>query len=76
MKLFKNDRMTTVTLSQNYQVVIPKKIREMLKLKPGQKIQIIAYEDRIECILLNEINDLRGILKGVNNEIERDDDRL
>ena len=33
--------MTTVTVSPNYQVVIPKEIRQKLKLKPGQKLQIV-----------------------------------
>jgi len=47
--------MTTVTVSPKYQVVIPKEIREELKLKPGQKLQIIQFEDRIEFLLLKNI---------------------
>ena len=40
--------MTVVTLSPKYQVVIPLAIREALGLRPGQKIQAIRYDDRIE----------------------------
>jgi AbrB family looped-hinge helix DNA binding protein len=68
--------MTTVTVSPKYQVVIPKEIRQKLKLKPGQKLQIIQLGDRIEFLLLKNIKDARGFLKGINTDIEREGDRL
>ena len=68
--------MTTVTVSPKYQVVIPKEIREELKLKPGQKLQIIQFEDRIEFLLLKNIKNVRGFLKGINTEIKREGDRV
>ena len=68
--------MTTVTVSPKYQVVIPKEIREELKLKPGQKLQIIQLGDRIEFLLLKDIKKARGFLKGINTDIEREGDRL
>ena len=54
--------MVTVTISPKYQVVIPKQIRDRLCLMPGQKIQAIAYGDRIELIPVRPIRDLRGSL--------------
>ena len=36
--------MQTVTLSTKYQVDIPKKIRDTLQLKPGQKMNVIEHE--------------------------------
>ena len=68
--------MTTVTVSPKYQVVIPKEIRQKLKLKPGQKLQIIQLDDRIEFILMKNIKEARGFLKGINTEIEREGDRI
>ncbi|MFZ0453160.1 MAG: AbrB/MazE/SpoVT family DNA-binding domain-containing protein [Ignavibacteriaceae bacterium] len=68
--------MTTVTVSPKYQVVIPKEIRQKLKLKPGQKLQIVQLGDRIEFLLLKNIKDARGFLKGINTDIEREGDRL
>lgn len=68
--------MTTVTVSPKYQVVIPKEIRQKLKLKPGQKLQIIQLDDRIEFILLKNIKEARGLLRGINTEIEREGDRV
>jgi AbrB family looped-hinge helix DNA binding protein len=68
--------METVTVSPKYQVVIPKLIREAMKLRPGQKLRVIEYEGRIELIPDRDISELRGFLKGINTEFERGDDRL
>lgn len=68
--------MATVTLSPKYQVVIPKAIREQLGLSPGQKIQAIAYGDRIELIPVRPISESRGFLKGIDTRVEREDDRV
>ncbi|MCZ7601449.1 MAG: AbrB/MazE/SpoVT family DNA-binding domain-containing protein [Melioribacteraceae bacterium] len=68
--------MTTVKISPKYQVVIPKEIREKLNLRPGQKLQIIQLGDRIEFILLKNIKDARGFLKGIDTNIVREGDRL
>ena len=67
--------MTTVILSPKYQVVIPKEVREKLKLKPGQKLQIINVGDRIEFVPIQDIKQARGFLKGIDTNIEREGDR-
>jgi AbrB family looped-hinge helix DNA binding protein len=56
--------MHTVTVSPKYQVVIPKIIREALGLRPGQKMQVIEYEGRIELIPDRDIGELRGFIQG------------
>ena len=68
--------MQSVTVSPKYQVVIPKNIRESLKLRPGQKMQVIEYAGRIDLIPEREISELRGFLKGINTEFKREEDRL
>jgi AbrB family looped-hinge helix DNA binding protein len=68
--------MQTVTVSPKYQVVIPKTVRESLKLRPGQKMQVIEYDGRIEFIPERDINELRGFLKGINTDFEREEDRV
>jgi AbrB family looped-hinge helix DNA binding protein len=68
--------MTTVTISPKYQVVIPKEIRDRLQLAPGQKVQAIAYENRIELIPVRPISEMRGFLTGIDTEVERDSDRI
>jgi AbrB family looped-hinge helix DNA binding protein len=68
--------MQSVTVSPKYQVVIPKTVREALKLYPGQKMQIVEYEGRIELIPERDIKELRGFLKGINTEFNREGDRV
>jgi AbrB family looped-hinge helix DNA binding protein len=68
--------MQTVTVSPKYQVVIPKVVRKALHLRPGQKMQVIEYDGRIELIPERDIRELRGFLKGINTEFEREEDRV
>lgn len=68
--------MSTVTISPKYQVAIPKEIRKRLKLTPGQKVRIIAYDDRIELIPVVPIKKMKGFLKGMDTEVPREDDRV
>jgi AbrB family looped-hinge helix DNA binding protein len=68
--------MQTVTVSPKYQVVIPKKIRKAMHIQPGQKMQVVEYNDRIELIPERDIRELRGFLKGINTEFEREADRV
>jgi AbrB family looped-hinge helix DNA binding protein len=67
--------METVTISPKFQVVIPKNIRETLKLKAGQKVQAIVYEDRIELIPVRPIRKMKGFLRGIDTNVPRDGDR-
>jgi AbrB family looped-hinge helix DNA binding protein len=68
--------MQSVTVSPKYQVVIPKTVREALKLHPGQKMLIVEYAGRIELIPERDIKELRGFLKGINTEFKREKDRV
>jgi AbrB family looped-hinge helix DNA binding protein len=64
------------TLSPKFQVVIPKAVRERLGLLPGQRLQVLAYDDRIELIPVRPIRKLRGFLKGIDVSVPREDDRV
>lgn len=66
--------MYTVTVSAKYQIVIPKKIRENHKIKPGQKLQVIDFMDRIVFIPAKNIMEMRGFLKDINTDIDREND--
>ena len=68
--------MQSVIVSPKYQVVIPKTVREALKLHPGQKMQIVEYAGRIELIPERDIKELRGFLRGINTEFKREKDRI
>ena len=68
--------MTTVTVSPRFQVVIPLAIREALGIRPGQKVEAIQYHDRIELIPVRPMRKGRGLLKGIDTSVPRDDDCL
>lgn len=68
--------MDTLIISPKYQIVIPKAIREELGLSPGQKVQMIAYGNRIELIPEQGIKEMRGFLKGIDTEVPREGDRV
>jgi AbrB family looped-hinge helix DNA binding protein len=65
----------TVTVSPKFQVVIPLAIREAMGIRPGQKVQAIQYGDRIELIPVRSIRKSRGMLKGIDTSVPRDNDR-
>jgi AbrB family looped-hinge helix DNA binding protein len=68
--------METVTVFPKFQVVIPRKVRESLGIQPGQKVQVIRYEDRSYGYQLDPILETRGFLEGIYTEVERDPDRV
>jgi AbrB family looped-hinge helix DNA binding protein len=68
--------MKTVTLSSKFQVVIPREVRESMDLKPGTKMQVLQYENRIELIPLKDLKSFRGFISGINTEVGREGDRV
>ena len=68
--------MEAVLVSPKFQVVIPRAVREALRIRPGQKVQVIQYEDRIELIPIRPTPGMRGFLKGIDTTIEREPDRV
>jgi len=65
-----------VLVSRKYQVVIPRAVREALHIRPGQRMQVIQYEDRIELIPIRPTSKMRGFLKGIDVTIEQVPDRV
>jgi AbrB family looped-hinge helix DNA binding protein len=70
--------MQTVKVSPKYQVVIPKQLRERLKLRPGQELVIYEVEGQIRLDTPHKPKSLRGLACGLQwKEGDRDrDERL
>jgi AbrB family looped-hinge helix DNA binding protein len=68
--------MESVTISPKFQVVIPLKIRQALHLKPGQKVQVVQYEGRVELVPIQSMSRLRGFVRGMKTHLHRDLDRV
>lgn len=67
--------MPTVTVSTKFQIVIPREIRESLRVQVGQKFQAIQYGDRIELVPIKNVKEMRGYVKGIDTAIRREKDR-
>lgn len=68
--------METVKISPKFQVVIPRRIRNSMHLRPGQKLQVVEYGNRIEFVPIRKIEQLRGFVKGINTDFHREEDRI
>ena len=68
--------METVTVSPEFQIEIPQTARELLGIQPGQQIQVLLYDNRIEFTPVRPVSQMRGFLKGIDTTVDRDDDRI
>jgi len=68
--------MEAVKISPKFQVVIPKKIRESMQLKPGQQMQVIEYGNRVELIPTRSVESMRGFLGDIDTSFTREGDRV
>ncbi len=57
--------METVKVSPKFQVVIPKRIREQLRISPGEELQMFVIDRDIHIHRPRSIKELRGIAKGM-----------
>ena len=68
--------METVTVSPDFQIEIPRAARESLGIQPGQKIQVLLYNNRIEFIPVQPVSQMRGFLEGIDTTVKRENDRI
>jgi len=66
--------MDAVTVSPKYQVVIPKAVRERIHITPGEKLQVLSFDDRIELVRNRPMRDMRGFLRGLDSTFSREED--
>ena len=67
--------MDTAIISPEFHVAIPPAIQEALDLQPGQRVQVILHQSRIELIPVRSIRDMRGFLKGIDTTVVREPNR-
>ena len=65
--------MATVTVSAKYQVVIPRDVRDRLKLKPGQKVAVIEKDGVVHLIPIRPLKELKGMAAGITSKNVRDE---
>jgi AbrB family looped-hinge helix DNA binding protein len=71
--------MSEVTVSSKYQIVIPREIRKSMKIRPGQKLSVVASEFSIRLMTCRSIREMEGFLKDFDGpdvpDFEREPDR-
>lgn len=65
--------MATTTISPKYQVVIPKDVREKLRLKSGQKMTVVTKGGLVYLIPEKPVESFKGFLKGMSRKGIRED---
>jgi AbrB family looped-hinge helix DNA binding protein len=58
----------TVKISPKYQIVIPKAIRDEMKLEPGEQLVVLLHNGELHLNPARSIRELRGIAKGIRWE--------
>lgn len=66
--------MERVTVSPKFQVVIPRAVRERLRIVAGQKLEVIAIGGRIELVPIHPMRKMRGFLQGFDPSFQREED--
>ena len=66
--------MDTVTVSPKFQVVIPRAVRQRMQIRPGERLEVISIDDRIELVRIRPTRGMRGFLEGFDPTFRRDED--
>ncbi len=64
--------MHAATLTEKFQIGIPKAFRDDLGLRAGQQFVFVAKGDTIVMIPRRDISEVRGMFKGANTDNVRD----
>ena len=64
--------MTQATLSEKFQLSIPKAIRERLRLRAGQQFVFVTKGDTITLVPKRTADEVRGMMKGADTDQLRD----
>jgi AbrB family looped-hinge helix DNA binding protein len=69
--------MATTTISSKFQVVIPKEVREKLRLSPQQRLHVVEKGGVITLVPEVPLKSLKGALRGMSTTgIREKKDRL
>ena len=69
--------MPRVTISPKFQIIIPREIRQRLRLRPGQQITLLERDGIITAIPDLPLEKFRGILKGMSRtELREKQERI
>ena len=69
--------MAAMILSPEYQLTIPKELRDDKLFPPGTKFEALVYDGRFTIVAVRPISEMRGRFKLKDSDVEREEeDRL
>ncbi|MCX6153247.1 MAG: AbrB family transcriptional regulator [Candidatus Kapabacteria bacterium] len=68
--------MSYVTVNSDYKIEIPTDIIKSINALPGQKFQVLKFNNRIEIIKVKPLSEARGFLEGIETDVPREADRI
>ena len=68
--------MNTVTLSPQFQIVIPLAVRQAMGLIPGMRLEVSQHGKAIELVPVPTLEDLKVELKGCGSKLGDDAERF
>jgi AbrB family looped-hinge helix DNA binding protein len=63
----------TVKVSKKYQVVIPERLRDEAKIRPGDKMLVITKHGILQYIPVRPMEKTKGMVKGLDTNGIRDE---
>lgn len=61
------------TISAKYQIVIPRPVRKLFRLRPGQRMLFIPYQKSMRLVIVPAVEDARGMFQAVDSDNLRDE---
>ena len=55
-------------------MVIPQAVREKIGVKPGQRMQVLAYNNQVILIPVCSIREARGSIKVMDTDVQREEE--
>lgn len=63
-----------VTVSRKFQVVIPRSVREQMKIEPGQKLMVMVKHGLVSLVPIITLDQLQGLIPGADAEGYREEE--
>ena len=62
--------MDTITLTPDYELLIPRSVGKQLPYLPGQKFLLSIHDQKVELIPCESLESLEGFAEGMNTDID------